>query len=46
MLQLRSTGFLPSGEKIPAQTIHDVHLTSLSGEFATILSTQELLKKV
>lgn len=36
----------PAGEKIPAQTIHDVHLTSLSGEFATILSTQELLKKV
>jgi nicotinamidase-related amidase len=36
----------PSGEKILSQTIHDVNLTSLSDEFATIVTTQELLKKV
>jgi nicotinamidase-related amidase len=36
----------PSGVKISSQTIHDVNLTSLSDEFATIVTTEELLKKV
>lgn len=34
-----------SGEKISSQAIHDIHLTSLNNEFATILTTQELLAK-
>lgn len=36
----------PTGEKISAQTIHDINLTSLHDEFATILTTQQLLAKV
>jgi nicotinamidase-related amidase len=36
----------PKGEKISAQTIHDVNLASLHDEFATVLSTQQLLEKV
>ena len=35
-----------TGEKISSQTIHDINLTSLSDEFATILSTHDLLKKL
>jgi nicotinamidase-related amidase len=34
----------PDGHKIPAQTIHDVHLTSLQGEFATIRTLDEILE--
>jgi nicotinamidase-related amidase len=36
----------PTGEKISAQTIHEINLTSLHGEFATILTTQQFLEKV
>jgi nicotinamidase-related amidase len=36
----------PKGEKISAQSIHDINLTSLHDEFATILTTQQLLAKV
>ena len=35
----------PGGEKIPSALIHQVNLTSLNNEFATVLTTQELLKK-
>lgn len=35
----------PGGEKIPAALVHQVNLTSLNNEFATVLTTQELLKK-
>jgi nicotinamidase-related amidase len=36
----------PSGETIPSQVIHDVNLTSLNGEFATVLTTTQILKKI
>jgi nicotinamidase-related amidase len=35
--------YLPDGCKIAAQTVHDVHLASLSGEFARILTTDQIL---
>ncbi|MEQ5776780.1 cysteine hydrolase [Thalassospira sp. NFXS8] len=35
--------YLPDGGKVDAQTVHDVHLASLSGEFATILTTEQIL---
>ncbi|HEY0744121.1 MAG TPA: cysteine hydrolase family protein [Chryseosolibacter sp.] len=35
-----------SGQKFSAQTIHDINLTSLHDEFATILTTQQLLERV
>jgi nicotinamidase-related amidase len=34
-----------SGEKFPASLIHDTALASLHGEFATVLTTDQLLKK-
>lgn len=36
----------PTGEKISAQTVHDINLTSLNDEFATVITTQQLLTKV
>ncbi|HYC86737.1 MAG TPA: cysteine hydrolase family protein [Chryseosolibacter sp.] len=33
------------GEKFPASLVHNTALASLHGEFATVLSTEELLKK-
>lgn len=35
---------LPSGEKLNAELIHQANLASLHNEFATVLTTQELLK--
>lgn len=35
-----------SGEKISAQTIHDIHLASLNDEFATVLTTHQFLAKI
>ena len=35
----------PDGKTLPAQAIHDVHLASLNGEFATIMKTNELISK-
>lgn len=35
----------PTGEKFPSQLIHDINLTSLNNEFATVMNTQGLLKK-
>lgn len=35
-----------TGEKISAQTIHDIHLASLNDEFATVITTEQLLTKV
>jgi len=37
---------LPSGEKIPAEEIHRANLASLHDEFATVLTTEELLKSI
>jgi nicotinamidase-related amidase len=34
----------PNGKMIPAEQMHELGLTELSGEFATILSSDELLK--
>jgi nicotinamidase-related amidase len=36
----------PTGEKFTAQLIHEINLTSLHDEFATILTTQQLLQRV
>lgn len=36
----------PTGEKISAQTIHEINLASLHDEFATVLTTQQFLEKV
>lgn len=36
----------PEGEVIPAKTVHDVHLASLNGEFATVLTAQEVIAEV
>lgn len=35
-----------SGKKIPADIIHNIHLTSLDGEFATVTTTKEILEKI
>jgi nicotinamidase-related amidase len=35
-----------SGKKIPAELIHDITLTSIDGEFATVVTTQEILQKI
>jgi nicotinamidase-related amidase len=35
----------PNGEKFSSQLIHDINLTSLNNEFATVMNTQTLLKK-
>ncbi|HEY3429601.1 MAG TPA: cysteine hydrolase family protein [Cyclobacteriaceae bacterium] len=37
---------LPSGEKLPAELIHQANLASLHNEFATVLTTQELLNSL
>jgi nicotinamidase-related amidase len=37
---------LPSGEKIAAEIIHQANLASLHNEFATVLTTQELLNSL
>jgi len=37
---------LPSGEKLPAELIHQANLASLHNEFATVLTTQELLQSL
>ncbi|OSQ38567.1 isochorismatase [Thalassospira mesophila] len=37
---------LPDGRVFDAQLVHDVHLASLSGEFATILTTGQILSQV
>jgi nicotinamidase-related amidase len=34
------------GIKSPSSVIHTVHLSSLDGEFATVLTTEELLQKI
>lgn len=34
------------GEHIPAQTVHDVSLASLHGEFAEVISKEELLERL
>lgn len=34
------------GAKIPAETVHAVHLASLHGEFATVLNTETLLSSI
>ena len=34
-----------TGNKIPADVIHNIHLTSLDGEFATVTTTKEILQK-
>jgi nicotinamidase-related amidase len=34
------------GQKIPAEVIHNISLTSLHDEFATVLTTNELLKRI
>ena len=36
----------PSGEKISSHVIHEVNLASLNNEFATVLTTTQLLKKM
>lgn len=36
----------PSGQHYTAEQMHDTALTSLSGEFATILTTEELLQRL
>jgi len=36
----------PSGEKLSAELIHNANLASLHNEFATVLTTQELLKSL
>ncbi|MDF7814206.1 cysteine hydrolase family protein [Hymenobacter sp. YC55] len=38
------TGF--DGQRYPAQQVHEVALASLHGEFATVLTTDQLLEKV
>lgn len=35
-----------TGEKFSSSLIHEVNLTSLSGEFATVLTTEKLLEQV
>jgi nicotinamidase-related amidase len=35
-----------TGEKIPAETIHKANLASLHNEFATVLTTQQLLQQL
>jgi nicotinamidase-related amidase len=35
--------FMPDGTRVPAQLVHDVNIASLNGEFATILTTDQLL---
>ncbi len=35
----------PAGQTIAAQMVHDVHLASLSGEFARIVTTDEIIKR-
>lgn len=37
---------LPSGEKISAEVIHQANLASLHNEFATVLTTEELLSSL
>ncbi|HEU5291440.1 MAG TPA: cysteine hydrolase family protein, partial [Cyclobacteriaceae bacterium] len=37
---------LPSGEKLPAEIIHQANLASLHNEFATVLTTKELLSSL
>lgn len=34
------------GNKISADVLHNVHLTSLDGEFATVTTTKEILEKI
>ncbi len=36
----------PDGTTIPAQTIHDVSITTLHNEFATVIETEQLLRFV
>jgi nicotinamidase-related amidase len=35
-----------SGNKIPAQVVHEVNLASLNGEFATVTTTEDILTRV
>lgn len=35
-----------NGEKYPAELVHEIELANLHGEFATVLKTEELLKKM
>jgi nicotinamidase-related amidase len=35
-----------TGEKFSSQLIHDINLTSLNGEFATVMTTEQLLGQV
>jgi nicotinamidase-related amidase len=36
----------PNGEKFSSEMIHNINLTSLSNEFATVITTSELIKKL
>jgi nicotinamidase-related amidase len=36
----------PSGEKLSADLLHQAHLTSLHNEFATVVTTQEIIKSL
>jgi nicotinamidase-related amidase len=36
----------PTGEKFSSQQIHEINLTSLNDEFATVITTQQLLQRV
>jgi nicotinamidase-related amidase len=36
----------PNGEKLSSEMIHQINLTSLSNEFATVITTEALLKKI
>lgn len=35
----------PDGHTLSAQMVHDIHLASLSGEFARIVSTDDIIKR-
>jgi nicotinamidase-related amidase len=36
----------PNGKKFPAELVHEIELANLHGEFATVLETEDLLKKM
>jgi arginase family enzyme/nicotinamidase-related amidase len=38
--------FMPDGTRVPAQLVHDVNIASLNGEFAKILTTDALIKRI